>query len=247
MSTIERYGRFDDEDGCFVLTTSDPPRKWTNVHYNKIGDDELYVEFTNIGDGTTYVRDREGRRVTLVGWDASYVYIRDEETGTVFCPAGAPAPEPVEDYECRFYAAKTEISGTCEGLRATQRCFVPREHPIEVWTVTIENLTDRPRKLSVFAYAMFQLNGCDAEGNGVGKDNYAEVLPEIGGVFITNRNRLTPTDRFKGYLVALEDFVGGDGYRDHFLRSEFSVGTPRILYGYDCQNRTGCGPDCAGA
>ncbi|MGD8238948.1 MAG: hypothetical protein PVH68_10380 [Armatimonadota bacterium] len=247
MSTIEQYGRFIDEEECFELRTSDPPRKWTNVHYNKVGDDEIYVEFTNIGDGTTYVRDRLGRRCVLVGWDCSYVYVRDEDSGTVFCPAGAPAPQEVEDYSCRYWAAKTEISGTCEGLRATQRVFVPRDYPIEVWTVTIENLTDRPRRLSVFAYAMFQLNGCDEEGNGVGKDNYAEVLPEIGGVLVTNRNRLAPTDRFKGYLVALTDFQAGDGYRDHFLRNEFAVGTPRILWGYDCEDKPGYGPDCAAA
>ncbi len=246
MSTVEKYGRFIEEEGCFELTDPDPPRKWTNVHYNKIGDDEIYVEFTNIGDGTTYVRDREGRRCALVGWDCSYVYIRDEDSGTVFCPAGAPAPQEVEDFSCRYWAAKTEISGTCEGLRATQRCFCPADYAIEVWTVTIENLTDRPRNLSVFAYAMFQLTGCDEEGEYVGKDNYAEVIGEIGGTLVTNRNRFTPTDRYKGYLVSLEDFVAGDGYRDQFLRSEFSAGTPRILWGADCENRAYYGPDCAG-
>ncbi|MFO7956811.1 MAG: hypothetical protein R6X33_06890 [Candidatus Brocadiia bacterium] len=246
MSTVDQFGRFIEEEGCFELRDNDPPRKWTNVHYNRIGPDELYVEVTNIGDGTTYIRDHAGRRMTLVGWDAKYVYIRDEESGTVFCPAGAPAPQEVEDFRCRYWAAKTEISGTCEGLRATQRIFVPREHPVEVWTVPLENSTDRPRRLSVFAYAMFQLTGCDEEGNPVGKDNYAEVMPEIGGTFITNRNAFAPTDRYKGYLVTLADFKAGNGYRDHFLRSEFAVGTPRILWGWDCDNRSGCGPDCAG-
>ncbi len=246
MSTIEQYGRFIDEEGCFELLTNDPPRKWTNVHYNRLGSDELYVEVTNIGDGTTFVRDEAGRRCTLVGWDSKYVYVRDEDSGTVFCPGGAPAPREVEDFSCRYWAAKTEISGTCEALRATQRIFVPREYPVEVWTVTIENLADRPRRVSVFAYAMFQLTGCDEEGNGVGKDNYAVVTPEIGGVFVTNRNAFVPTDRFKGFLVALRGFKAGNGYRDQFLRSEFAVGTPRILWGWDCDNRPGYGPDCAG-
>ena len=247
MSTVENYGRFIEEEGCFELLTNDPPRKWTNVHYNAIGKDELYVEFTTIGDGTTYVRDELGRRVTLVGWDAKYVYIRDEESGTVFCPAGAPAPQEVTDFSCKYWAAKTEVSGNCEGLRATHRCFVPRKHPIEVWTVTLKNLTDRPRKVSVFAYAMFQLNGCDEEGRGVGKENYSEVIPEIGGVFITNRNVFVPTDRFKGYLVTPRDFRAGTGYRDHFFRSEFASGTPRIMWGWNCDNRGSYGPDCAGA
>ncbi|KPK66022.1 MAG: hypothetical protein AMK73_01265 [Planctomycetes bacterium SM23_32] len=247
MSTISKYGRWIEEEGCFELLTNDPPRKWTNVHYNDIGPDELYSEVTTLGDGTTYVRDDDGVTVTLVGWDCSYVYVRDEVSGTVFCPAGAPAPEPVMSFSCRYWPAKTEISGICEGLEATQRIFVPRDHPVEVWTVTLRNLTDRPRRLSVFAYAMFQLTGTDAEGRYVGKDSYAEVLPEIGGVLATNRNTFCPTDRFKGYLITLQQMAGGEGYRDHFLRSEFSVGTPRILFGYDLRNRPGYGPDCAAA
>ncbi len=247
MSTIEQYGRFIPEERCFELLTNDPPRKWTNVHYNRVGERELYSEVTTLGDGTTYIRDDAGRTVTLTGWDCSYLYIRDEDSGAVFCPAGAPAPQEVEGFSCRYYPEKTVIRSTCLGLTATQRIFVPRELPVEVWTVTIENLTDRPRELSIFGYAMFQLTGRDEEGAGVAKDNYAEVLPEIGGVFVTNRNRLVPSERFKGYLMALEGFRGGDGYRDLFLRNEFSVGTPRILWGYNCRNKPGYGPDCAAA
>jgi len=245
MSTIEKYGRFLDDGPCFELT-AEPPRKWTNLHCNRIGEHEIYAEVTNIGDGTTYCRDDDGCRVVLVGWDAKYVYVRDEDSGTVFCPGGAPAPQDVEDLSCRYYPEKTVISGTCRGLRATQRIFVPQDECMEVWTVTVENLTDRPRTLSVFAYALFQLTGCDREGKSVGKENYAEVMPEIGGVFVTNRNAFVPTDRFKGYLVALENFRAGNGYRDQFLRSEFATGTPRILWGWNCDNRPGFGSDCAG-
>lgn len=245
MSTVERYGRFLDDEGCFELT-AEPPRKWLNLHCNRIGDDEIYAEISNIGDGPIRVRDRDGVSVQLVSYDSKYVYIRDEGSGTVFCPGGSPVPTAVEDCTCRYYAGKTVISSRCGDLRATERIFVPRDYPIEVTTVTVENLSEGPRKLSVFSYAMFQLTGRDAEGNGVGKENFAEVMPEIGGVFITNRNTFVPTDRFKGYLIALENFRNGNGYRDHFTRSEFALGTPRILWGWDCDGRPGYGPDCAG-
>ena len=246
MSTVEQYGRFIDEAGCFELT-SEPPRKWVNLHYNRIGDREVYAEITNIGDGTVWVRDGAGRKCLLVNYDNKYLYVRDDESGTVFCPWGQPAPQEVTDRRCRYYAAKTEISGVCEGLRVTQRVFVPRELVVgEVWTLTLENLTDRPRKVSLFAYAMFQLTGCDEEGNGVDKDNYAEVHPEIGGVLVTNRNTFVPTDRYKGYLVTLADFAGGSGYRDNFTRSDFGYAAPKILWGWDADGRPGFGPDCAG-
>jgi len=245
MSSIEQYGRFIDEDACFELT-NEPPRKWNNLHYNKIGDDEIYSEISNIGDGPTWCRDDKGRKCELVSHDAKYLYIRDDESGTVFCPWGVPAPQSVEDRSCKYYAAKTVISGTCEGLKATERVFVPRDHVLEAWRLFLENKTGRTRKVSVFAYAMFQLTGCDEEGNPVSKDNIAEVHPEIGGVFVTNRNTFVPTDKFKGYLVTLNGLFAANGYRDHFLRSDFSASTPRILWGWNCDNRPGFGPDCAG-
>ena len=243
--TINNYGRFIDDERCFELT-EEPPRKWVNLHYNCVGEHEIYSEISNIGDGVTWCRDAAGRTCTLVSYDAKYLYIRDDASGTVFCPWGAPAPQEVTDRSCRYYAAKTEITGTCEGLRATQRVFVPHDYVMEVWTLTLENLTDTPREVSVFAYAMFQLTGCDAEGQGIGKSNYAEVMPDIGGVFITNRNTFVPSDRFKGYFVALDGFFNGNGYRDHFTRSEFALGTPKILWGWDCDGQPGYGPDCAG-
>jgi len=245
VGAIDTYGRFIPEEGCFELT-QEPPRKWVNLHYNQIGEHEIYAEITNIGDGHTWVRDGKGRTCVLAGYDAKYVYIRDDESGVVFCPWGAPAPKDVTDRACRYWAAMTEVRGTCEGLRAVHRVFVPRDYVMEVWTTTVENLADRPRTVSVFAYAMFQLTGCDEKGQWVGKDNYAEVLPEIGGTLVTNRNVFVPTDRFKGFLVALRDFRAGSGYRDHFTRSDFGLGTPRILWGWNGDNKPGYGPDCAG-
>lgn len=245
MSTIEKYGYFDDAQQCFVVV-EEPPRKWRNIHYNAIGDDEVYAETSNISDGPVRVRDAQGVTCELVGWDAKYVYIRDDDEGIAFCPWGAPAPQRVHNRQCRFYAAKTEITSECNDLRVTHRVFVPRAYTMEIWTVTVQNLRTVPRRISVFAYAMFQLTGCDAEGRYVGKENYAEVLPEIGGTFITNRNVEVPSPRFKGYLVALNHFFAGNGYRDQFTRSEYSLGTPRLLWGWDCDNQPGYGPDCAG-
>ena len=218
MSSIEKYGRFIEDEGCFELT-AEPPRKWNNFHFNKVGEFEIVSEVSNIGDGQVFIRDGEGRLTNLVGWDCKYVYVRDDETSAVFCPWGAPAPQPVENRSAKYYAAKTVITGTCQGLKATQRVFVPKDYPIEVTTLTVENLSDRPRQVSLFAYAGFQLTGVDEENNYIGAVNSAEVHPEIGGVFVTNGSSFVPSDRYKGFLVALDGFTGGSGYRDNFRRA----------------------------
>jgi cellobiose phosphorylase len=240
-----RYGVFDPAAGCYHLEKQ-PPRKWNNLHYNQPGEHEVYAEISNIGDGQIFVRDGAGNGCQLVSYDRKFLYIRDDDSGAVFCPGGEPAPEPVQDVSCTYWPAKTEIQGTCRGLRATQRVFVPRKEICEAWTLTLQNLTRKTRHVSVFAYAQFQLTGVDSEGKGVAADNSSEVRKDIRGVFVRNRDRSVPNSRFNGYLVTLANYAGGSGYRDHFTRSEFSFGTPKILWGWNADNRPGCGPDCAG-
>ncbi len=246
--TISDFGRFDTRDGCFVLKAK-PPRKWVNIHYNQPGEHEVYAEVTNIGDGPVTIRDNEGCTCKLVGYDSKYVYIRDDETNTVFNPGGEPVATPVTGVETRYYAAKTETRGTCRGLRATHRTFVPADHALEAHTVWVENRTKRERTVSVFGYAMFDLTGKNATGGGVWKDNDSRIHPELHGVYVHNRDRSVPTNRFNGYLVALphEGYVASTGYRDFFTGQAFSLAAPNILQGGDLNNRPFRGPDCAGA
>ncbi len=247
MSTVEQYGYFDKSDRCFVLL-NDPPKKWMNLHYNKPGDDEVYAECSNIGDGSITLRDKVGNTCNLVSYDSKYLYVRDDETNVTFNPWGEPCPREVTDRSCRYYAEKTVISGTCEGLKVVQRVFVPRNEVAEVWTVHIENLSNRPRRVSVFGFAKFLLSGCDAEGKGFhGGMNVGDVYPELGGVYVENRSPLRfPTDRYKGYMITPNQLTGANAYRDDFTRSDFSLSTPKILWGWNCDGKGGFGPDCAG-
>ncbi|NBB72595.1 MAG: hypothetical protein GVY35_02835 [Bacteroidetes bacterium] len=243
----ESYGRFDEARGCYVLE-KEPPRKWWNLHCTAIDHDgpEMYAEVAHINDGPTWIRDADGTTVTLVSYDQKYHYLRDDRTNEVFCPAGQPTPREVANRVVEFHREKTVLQSECLGLKATQRVFVPQHLPLECTTVTVENPGDEDREISVFSYALFQLTGKDREGNGVWKENVSEVVPEIGGVFVTNRNTGVPTDRFKGFLLTLTDFHNANGYRDHFTRADYSVSAPKILWGWDCDGRPGYGPDCAG-
>lgn len=244
---LSRYGCFDKVRGCFVLT-SEPPRKWWNLHCTAINHNgpEMYAEVAHINDGPVRIRDADGTTIHLASYDQKYHYLRDEDSGVVFCPAGNPAPTAVQGRVIEFHREKTVMRSECIGLRVAQRVFVPQHHPVECTTIEMENLTDKPRRLSIFSYVMFQLNGCDKDGRGFGKENVAVVHPEIGGVFCVNRQPGLPTDRFKGYLITLADFFQANGYRDHFTRAEYAVGTPKILDGWNCDGRPGYGPDCAG-
>ncbi len=245
MGDIEKYGKFIVDEHCFELT-AEPPRKWRNIHYNQCGPVEYYVEATHIGDGHTRVRFDDGMTMTLVGYDCKYIYIRDEETGEVFTPAGVPGPNKVENFSCKFFPEKTVISSTFADLRVTWRIFVPRTETLEAWTCSVENLSDRPRKLSVFGFAQMPMRVSSEQGM-YGRGTFSSVHPEVSTVVVHNRDVISfPTGVMRGYMTSLNPCFGVNGYREHFTNSDYSLSTPRILDGWNCDNRPGIGPDCAG-
>ncbi len=239
------YGRFVPELGCYEIT-SEPPRKWRNIHYNAWGPEEYYAEVTHIGDGMSRYKDADGNTVTVIGYDAKYLYIRDDETHETFCPAGIPVPRDVSNRSIRIHPSKTEIASECLGLAVEARYFVPRSELAECWTLRVENRTERARTVSVFAYAMFQLTGFDKEGKGFWKDNFSEIHQDFGGVLVTNRLHGLSHARRHGFILALENFRGASGYRDQFTSADYGYGAPKILRGWNCENAGDYGADCAG-
>ncbi len=244
MNNVESFGSFEND--AFVLGAA-PPRKWVNVHCTDPtpGGDELYAEITNIGDGPVTSRDAAGNTCLLVGHDQKQLYIRDDETNLVFCPGGEPGLQATETTTA-YASATTVTTGRCDGLEAVRRTFVPRRNALEIWTLEVRNLDGRVRKISVFGYAMFQLTGTNAHGAGVFKDNHSKVRRDLGGVLVFNRDRSAAGLGFNGCLISPNPIAGASGYRDFFTRSDFSLSTPKILWGWNCDNRGFRGPDCAG-
>jgi len=42
MTSINNYGFWNHKEECFCLE-KEPPRKWINLHYNKVGDKEIFM------------------------------------------------------------------------------------------------------------------------------------------------------------------------------------------------------------
>ncbi len=238
MGTIEKYGRFIEDENCFEIF-AEPPRKWRNILYNSWGGEEYYSEATHIGDGMSRYRDSLGNTLNVIAYDAKYLYIRDDETGTVFNPAGMPVACDVKNRKIRIYPSKTEISSECLDLRVSARYFVPAGECAEIWTLSLENLSDRARKISVFAYAAFPLNGSDHEQRSFRSDRYSEIIEDCSGVMIVNRAMGVPIRKKHGFLCALQHFRAANGNRDDFTRADYSLASPKILWGWNADNKAG--------
>ncbi|KAI9901630.1 hypothetical protein N3K66_003447 [Trichothecium roseum] len=81
-----------------------------------------------------------------------FVYIKDEGTGELFSAPYEPVRGHLDGFS--FSQGQADLTWTVEklGVRVTMTVTLPVDDVSELWTVGVENLTDRPRRLSIYPY-----------------------------------------------------------------------------------------------
>ncbi len=151
-----------DKDGREYVTVLEggqsTPAPWINVVANPS------FGFQVSADGSGYTWAQNSRENQITAWSndpvcdpsGEAIYIRDEVTGDL-CSATA---WPIRDdgrYIARHGHGFTRFEHQASGLALDLLQFVPLADPIKISRLTIRNLTDRPRRLSVTAYAEWVL------------------------------------------------------------------------------------------
>ena len=63
-----------------------------------------------------------------------------------------PVGGDCESYQCRHGLGYSTFWMKQHGIHSTLRVFVPLQDQVEIWTVTLRNAGDRPRKLTLFPF-----------------------------------------------------------------------------------------------
>ncbi|KAJ2965263.1 hypothetical protein NUW58_g10921 [Xylaria curta] len=103
-----------------------------------------------------------------------FVYVKDEETSRVFSAPFEPVRAKLDKFV--FSAGKNDVRWTVEnlGLRVEMTLVIPTHDVAELWTVSVTNLADKPRKISVYPYFPF--------GYMSWMNQSAEWRPDLNGV-----------------------------------------------------------------
>ena len=153
-----QYGYFDEKAREYVITNPDTPAPWANY----LGSPEYGAIITVNAGGYSFVKSGAAGRIIRYIFNqfdepGRYIYLRDEETGEFWSASWKPVAKPLDQYHtvCRHGTSYTEFVSEYNGIRSRALYYVPMNATYEVWRISLENLTDRPRRISVFGYVEF--------------------------------------------------------------------------------------------
>ncbi len=221
------------------------PAPWINVLANP----EFGFQVSESGSGYTWsVNSRENK---LTHWSndavsdppSETIYVRDDDSGRVWGPTLLPIREEPWPYVIRHGQGYSRFEHTSHGIALDLLQFVPVRDSVKISRLTLENRSDRKRRLSITAYVEWVL--------GVSRSHSApHVVTEIDAttraLFARNAWNGEFADR-----VAFADLGGSQtswtGDRLEFLGRNASLDHPASLEkGAELSGKTGAGLDpCA--
>jgi len=245
-----RYGSFDDARREYVIDNPDTPMSWVNYlgtsgYCGIISNNAAGYAFKDSAKSGRFLRfrfnsvpaDRPGR----------YIYLRDDATGDFWSASWQPVGKPLDQYQtvCRHGLGYSTFDSEYDGVTSSLRIFVPIDKHFEIWETTVTNTGDRPRELSIFAYAEFCFWDMMQD-----LTNFQYILYTCRMAYaddiVDYSTLLWPSREPKGFLASTQPVVSFDTDRDVFLGQYRDEGRPKAIERGECfgsiaQGGTPCG------
>ncbi|MGA9993877.1 MAG: protein ndvB, partial [Pyrinomonadaceae bacterium] len=246
LAFFNGLGGFSQEGREYVTVLSEgqwTPAPWLNVVANA---HDFGFQVTETGAGYTWSANSRENRLTPWSNNAvsdppgEVIYMRDEDTGTVWSPTPLPVRE-AEPYVVRFGQGYTVFEHTSHGITQELLMFVPLDASVKVSKLRLRNRSERRRRLSVTSYNELVL--------GVSREKSAPFiiteLDQTGAIFARNPYN----NEFAGRVAFVETSeqtrtVTCD--RKEFLGRHGTLARPAALRRTQLSGRIGAGLDpCA--
>ena len=194
------------------------PQPWTNV----IANPAFGFQVSAGGSGYTWAENSRENQITPWSNDpvadpiGEALYIRDEITGEIW----SPTAQPIQDdglYIARHGYGYSRFEHQANGIALELLQYVPLVDPIKISRLTLRNLSGRPRRLSVTAYAEWVLG---QQRGASGPFIATEIDPTTGAMLARNpwnigfSGRVAFADlkgRQKSWTADRTEFLGRNG------------------------------------
>ncbi|HEY6071889.1 MAG TPA: hypothetical protein VIV15_00500, partial [Anaerolineales bacterium] len=223
------YGGFSKDGREYIIHLQQgqhTPRPWINV----IANSQFGLLVSEAGSGCTWAENSGENRLTpwrndpVTDMPGEALYLRDEETGLVWSPTPMPAGSETA-HVIRHGAGYSIFESQSHGLNQNLRLFAAPDAPVKVAQLRLQNLWQRPRRITITYYAEWVL--------GTTRDtNQAHIMPE----FDADHHALLATNRFNSefgervaFLAANKTPHGVTADRSEFLGRMGSLRSPAAL------------------
>ena len=236
-------------DGREYVTVLGPgqatPAPWINVISNPS------FGFQVAADGGGYTWSENSRDNQLTPWSndpvsdrpGEVLYVRDLDSGDLWGPTALPIRHETAPYIARHGRGYSRFEVVANGIALSLLQFVPLGDSIKISRLTIRNVSNRPRRLSVTAYVEWVM--------GLGRGASAPTVVterDVATGAILARN---PWNMHQGTRVAFADLGGRQtawtADRGEFIGRNCTLDNPAALSGtIPLSQRVGAGLDpCA--
>ena len=160
------FGYFDDTNKEYVITTPQTPLPWINY----LGCESFFRLISNTGGGYAFYKDAKLMRLTRYRYNNApldsnghYYYIKDGST--VWNPGWQPSQTALDAYECRHGLGYTIYKGIKNELEACVTALVPIGADCELNKISLKNLSDSKKNISLYSYVEFCLRNAVEDMN----------------------------------------------------------------------------------
>lgn len=237
------FGGFNQDGSEYVIWLRDrmTPAPWLNVLANP----GFGCTISERGAGFTYAENSRENKLTPWSNDpvsdppGEAVYLRDEDSGTVWTVTAAPIREG-SPYMIRHGMGYSVFAHHSHGIDQEMTVFVPQKDPVKLSLLRLRNDTERPRRLTVTWFIRPVLG-------------VADEVTQQHLITAWENNLLTIRNPYNGDFPGRIAWIGTSepvqsytGDRIEFLGLDGSLGRPAALAREKLSNTAGAGLDpCA--
>jgi len=225
------FGYFDKNGTEFVVTEYDTPLPLINYYWNDRFISAASQHMAGIGGFTgrpmQYMHPEV--RCLMVRDQNRHFYLRDDESGEFWSPGYYPVNRVKPDsFRCRHGLGYSVLEASNFGIKTNLRVFVPENYETEIWTVRLDNTSNRARRIRFYSFIDWLLTGyeeyCDYHSALIGKYDR-----EVYALSCFNGAPERPHERFSGFVASDREPGGFDSSRRSFLGNLGTVSVPRAV------------------
>ncbi len=236
-----KYGHFDDKAREYVIDTPRTPYPWINY----LGCEQFFGIISNTAGGYCFYRDARLRRITRYRYNnvpvddgGRYFYVKDGDT--VWNPGWKPVKTDLDSYSCRHGMGYTIITGSKNGLTASQLSFVPMGVNAEVHQITLRNHSAAAKDVVLTSFVEFCLWNAQDDSTNFQR-NFSTGEVEIEGSVIYHKTEYRERRNHYAFYAVNQPVDGFETDMETFLGLYNGFDHPQAVFSGSMQNSVASG------